>query len=121
MATEEALQCQSYPANADLSTKQYYFVVVNSSGNAAVAGAGNAMGVLQNAPAAAGRAANVAIGGRTKVVCGGTINPGDRVTSDSSGKCVAVGSGEIELGFCVEAGTSGVIASIVLQRGASVA
>lgn len=121
MATEEVLQCISVPANADLSTKQYYFMVVNSSGNAATAGAGTAMGVLQNAPAAAGRAATLAIGGRTKVVLGGTVAIGDRVTSDSSGKCVAVTSGEIELGFAVEGGASGVIGSIVLQRGASIA
>jgi hypothetical protein len=44
----------SLPAADDLSTKQYYAVKVDSSGNAAVAGAGQpAIGVLQNKPDAA--------------------------------------------------------------------
>lgn len=121
MATEEALRNVTFPANTDLSTKQYYFMVINSSGNLAVAGAGNAQGVLQNKPAAAGRAGTLGIEGATKIFCGGTINPGDEVTSDASGKCVAAGSGERVLGICREAGTNGLIASILLLRSASIA
>jgi hypothetical protein len=121
MATEEALRNYSFPAAADLSAKQYFFVNIDSNGNVALAGAGYADGVLQNKPAAAGRAATVTAEGRTKVVLGGTVNPGDEVTSDSAGKCVAVGSGERSRGICVEGGTAGLIGSVLLQPGASVA
>ncbi len=121
MATEEALQPQSLPAAADLSASQYCGVVINSSGLLALAGAGDCDGVLQNKPAAAGRAANYCIGGRTKVKAGGTINPGDEVTTDSTGRFVAAGSGEITCGVCVEGATVGLIGSVIFGKGATIA
>jgi hypothetical protein len=85
------------PANADLSANQYYFVKANSSGNAVVAAAGDLVaGVLQNKPAAAGRAAAIMIDGVTKVIAGGTITPGASVESDSSGKAVAANAGTVD-------------------------
>ena len=119
-AYEEGLVCTTKPANTDLSAKQFYFVAINSSGYMAVAGAGDADGVLQNKPSAQYHAASWAYGGITKVVLGGTVAIGARVTSDSSGKCVTAGSGEITLGLCLVGGDSGDIGTILLQRGASV-
>lgn len=79
----------SFPASADLSTKQFYFVVLNSSSQLAVAGANvSCLGVLQDAPAAAGRAGEVRTLGVSKVVLGGTVTVNDKIASDASGKGV---------------------------------
>jgi len=117
MSHEENQARFSLPAAADLSAKQYYAVIVDSSGNAAVAGAGErACGVLQNAPAAAGRAAAIAYGGVTKVVCGGAVTIGNPVAVDSAGKIVAETTGDAwTVGIALETGTSGKIISMLLQ------
>lgn len=90
----EAFDCpvfdQTFEAGADLSTKQYLGVVLSSDGQIDPATAGApCIGVLQNKPAAAGRAASVRVLGITRMVAGGVINPGDRVTTDADGKAVA--------------------------------
>lgn len=79
------------PASADLSSNQYY-VVVESSGEVALASAAtdNILGVLQNAPVAGdnaevlGRHANET----GKVIAGGTIAVGDKLTTNGDGKAV---------------------------------
>lgn len=122
MAVEEALKSVSFPANADLSASQYCFVVLNSSGNVAVAGAGvEATGVLQNKPDAAGRAATVAINGRTKMKFSASIAVGLPVASDASGQAAAAASGEMSLGIVTEnPGGSGLIGSILIAPMATV-
>ena len=117
MSYEENQARFSLPAAADLSAKQYYAVVVDTSGNAAVAGTGDrACGILQNAPAHAGRAASIAYGGVTKAVCGGAITIGDPVAVDSTGKIVAETTGDAwTVGIALETGASGTIISMLLQ------
>lgn len=116
MATEAILRTLSLPANTDLSTKQYYCVVINSSGKVAVAGDGARVdGILQDTVAAADRAACVAVAGKSKVVFGGTVTAGDRVASDAAGKVVTAGTGDYVIGICVEGGASGKIGSIVFE------
>lgn len=82
----------SFPSDIDLSTKQFYFVVLGSDGYLNVAGAGvRALGVVQDGPVgttAIPKATSVRCGGITKVVCGGSFVPGDLLSSDSSGKAV---------------------------------
>lgn len=116
MAYEEALKCISVPAGADLSTKQYYGVKLESGG-LAVAGEGDAaIGILQDKPAAAGRPGAVGIEGVSKVACGGTIAKGARFSFDSSGLAVAVGSGnDWSMGVMMEAGAAGVISTCMIQ------
>jgi hypothetical protein len=76
-------------ASADLSANRYQFVTVNSSGQVAVAAAGDpAIGVLQNKPAAAGRSATVRVLGVSKVKAGAALTKGDQVASNASGKAV---------------------------------
>lgn len=100
MSTEVNVECITVPANADLSTKQFYFVQVNSSGKAAVMAAtslamhvtadGNRPdGVLYNDPDAADKAATVAVCGVVKVIAGGTVAANGLVTSDNTGKAIA--------------------------------
>lgn len=97
MAREEKGIDITVNASGDLSTKQYYFVDVNSSGLAAVVAAAGAraVGVLQNKPDASGRAGTVRIFGVTKVIAGGSITAGDSIASDANGKAGAVTKGKV--------------------------
>lgn len=100
----------SLPASADLSTKQFYFCVVNSDGQLAVAGNGAAADtVLQDKPNAQLQPGLCCgPGDITKVLTGDTVTAGDLVASDASGTCVPAATGDYILGRALETGTSGV-------------
>lgn len=108
----------SAEAGADLSASQYCFVKINSSGQLAVAsdGGADAVGVLQDAPAAAGRVARYDHQGVTRVKAGGTLAAGADFSCDAAGKAVAVGTGESRLGVTREAAVNGQIISVVLDK-----
>ena len=78
------------PAGADLSTKQYYFVKVNTSGQAVLCAAATdrPIGVLQNTPES-GEEASVLVVGGTKVVSSGSIDEGALIGTASTGKADA--------------------------------
>jgi hypothetical protein len=78
------------PAAADLSAKQYYFVKVNTSGQAALCAAATdrPIGVLQNTPTA-GQAAEVLVVGGTKIVASASIDEGSLIGTASTGKADA--------------------------------
>lgn len=80
-------------AAGDLSSDQYKFVTIGATGAAlnAVNGA-RVDGVLQNKPAALGRAAAVQIDGITKIVAGAAIAAGADVMSDATGRAVTSAS-----------------------------
>lgn len=117
MAVESTLQAISVQASTDLSSNQYMFVFVNSSGQlAASAVDGDIVGVLQDKPAAQGRAGNVAFAGRTKIKLGGTVAAGNRVTSDASGNAIAIASGSaVSAGVALTSGTNGQIVDMLIQ------
>jgi hypothetical protein len=119
MATENALKTLSRPASGDLSAAQYKFVKMNSSGQMAVCSVAGeeSDGVLQDMPAAAGRAGCMAIGGQTKVLLGGTVAQGASVATDASGRAVTAATGNVIIGRCTEGGTVGTIGSIIFDRG----
>jgi hypothetical protein len=75
----------SLVAGADLSTKQYTFVKLDSSGQAVAAAAATdiPIGVLQNAPTS-GQEAEVLIVGGTKIVAGAAIGEGALVGTSAS-------------------------------------
>ena len=81
-------------AGADLSTKQYTFVKLDSSGQAVAASGATdiPVGVLQNAPTS-GQEAEVLIVGGTKIVAGAAIGEGALVGTSSAGKAVALVAG----------------------------
>jgi hypothetical protein len=81
-------------AGADLSTKQYTFVKINSSGEAVAAAAATdiPVGVLQNAPTS-GQEAEVLIVGGTKLVAGAAIADGAQIGTTSAGKAAALVAG----------------------------
>lgn len=117
MAYENGLLTTSVPASTDLSAKQYFGVKIDTNGQLALAGEGDAaVGVLQDKPAAQGRVGCIAIGGVSKVACGGTIAKGERFSFDSAGKAVSVGSGnDWSMGVMLEAGAAGIISTCIIQ------
>lgn len=119
----------TFDTSADLSSKQFYFAVINSSNQLAVAGANvECIGVIQDAGAASGRRAVVRMFGVSKVECGGTFSIGDKVASDSNGKAVKATAasvsagtpeplaGSLVQGIALSAGASGQLASVLLTH-----
>lgn len=87
---------KTYPgevAAGDLSSDQYKFMVLGVSGASLNnVNGGYVDGILQNAPAAANRAASVAYDGVSKVVAGAAIASGVTVMSDATGRAVTAAS-----------------------------
>ena len=121
MAVNNNQTCVTLEAGADLSSNQFHFVTMDSDGQLSVSTDGAAsIGVLLNDPAAAGRAAEVCIGGLTRVEAGGTVAAGAAVASNSTGEAITAGTNDIILGTAVTGGADGEVISIVFQpRGAA--
>lgn len=88
MAYEGALQViPGLVAGADLSSSQFRFGKINTSGKVVVANAAGEYvdGVLQDTPDAADKAVTLANGGVTKLVLGGSVTAGDRLMPDANG------------------------------------
>ena len=121
MATYNSQTCVTLEAGDDLSSNQFHFVTMDSDGQLSVSTDGAAsIGVLLNDPAAAGRAAEVCIGGLTRVEAGGTVAAGAAVASNSTGEAITAGTDDIILGTAVTGGADGEVISIVFQpRGAA--
>jgi hypothetical protein len=116
MATNDNQTCISLVAGADLSAKQYFFVSVSADGQIDPTGDGaDADGVLQNNPDAAGKAAEVAIGGIVKVSCGGVVTRGGPVASDTNGEAVNPASGDVILGTALDTGADGGVIRMIFQ------
>lgn len=120
MASYDNKATVTLEAGADLSAKQFFFVSVSADGQIDATGDGaHADGVLLNDPAAAGRAAEVAISGITKVICGGVVTRGGPVASDAAGEAVNAATGDVILGTALDTGADGEIVRILFQpRGA---
>lgn len=116
MSYDNQVQCITTEAGADLSTKQYLFVSMASDGQVDPTGDGlNAIGVLQNKPDAAGKAATVAYAGVSKVIAGGVIAAGGAVSSDADGKAVAAGTGDVILGVALSVAAANDVIPVLLQ------
>lgn len=116
MAFTEGMNLVTLIAGQDLSSSQYLFVSVSADGQIDPTGDGaHADGVLQNDPAAQGRAAQVAVGGIVKVKCGGTVTRGGPVASDANGKAVNAASGDVIVGTALETGANGSVIAMLFQ------
>jgi hypothetical protein len=88
MAVEQGLKTLTFPAAADLSAKQFYAVNGNQTDGVNVATATkNMTGILQDKPAAAGRAASVAIEGQSKaaITASTAVTAGNLLEVDTGG------------------------------------
>ena len=99
-------------AGADLSALQYYFVKINSSGQAIACAAATdqPIGILQNAPIA-NQEAEILVAGGSKLVLGGTVTIGQVVSPSSAGAGVAIANGtdttKYGCGIALAGGASG--------------
>ena len=117
MAFDNSLHEVNAVASADLSASQYCAVVDNSSGKAALAGAGlRADGILQDKPTAADQACLVGIRGLSKAKAGAAFNAGVVLTPDASGKLVTAGTGDVPFATSREAaGADGDIVTVLVN------
>lgn len=95
MAYEQRGFCISLPAAGDLSTKQFYFMKLNSSGQVTTCAAVTdiPIGVLQNKPNAAGEPADIMVLGTTKVSGDANLAKGDQIGTSSDGQAAAYVNG----------------------------
>lgn len=117
MATEQIVQSITLPVAGDLSASQYLGVSENSSGQAIVATTlGQAgVGILQNDPASAGRAATIAVQGVVKGMLGASVTTGVKVTVMANGRFQTAGSGHHVWGSAHKGGANGDIGEILLE------
>lgn len=82
-------------AGADLSARQFHFVKLNSSGQIVTVAAVTdiPIGILQDNPAASGRAGEVMVDGVSEVIAGAALTPGNLVGLDSTGRAIAIVAG----------------------------
>jgi hypothetical protein len=110
----------TFLAYTDLSTKQYKFMAVPSStGTVNTAGSAVAtIGILQDKPSAANRPACVRVAGVSKLVLGGTVTAGARLTPDTNGDGVATVANLAEYGaIALEPGDDNDVIEVLLERG----
>ena len=110
----------TFTAAADLSAKQYHFVVLASATtvNVATAITNAPIGILQNDPES-GEQAVVRISGVSKVVADGTLAAGNFIGTSADGQADQIGSGTdttvYMMGQCVEAAAAGETTTMILN------
>lgn len=121
MATFNTGRVKSKLAGADLSAKQYFIVKQDTADDTVVlasAASDFLLGVLQNAPKQ-GELASVAVRsgqGTFKVVCGGSVTRGAKLTSDSNGKAVVTtNAGDHIIGYALQAGDASDVIEFMLS------
>jgi hypothetical protein len=119
MATQGQTNRETFIAGANLSAKQFTFVIMNTTDRTVVA-AGNASaadGIVINKPAL-GEAATVVTFGRTMVLAGtGGLTAGANVGVDANGAGVVAATSDIIVGKVVDAGAAAGYATIDFFRG----
>lgn len=117
MAVSGELQTIALDAAADLSGKRYHWVRGSAAGQcnqASLATNSALLGVLQNKPES-GERATVGYFGKSKITAGASVTAMALVTTNSSGRCVAVASGGMAGGRALEAaGADGEVISVLL-------
>lgn len=106
---------RTFKAAVDLSTKLFYIVKLTAANTVNLAAAATdaaIMGVINRKPAAA-VGANIEVllrtgAGTGKVILGGTVSRGDRLTTNASGQAITTTTAANEvIGMAIEAGVSG--------------
>lgn len=113
------LQCESFIAGADLSALQFTCVAMSGVNTVVSATAATApvLGVLQNNPES-GQTATVAYGGIVKVLAGGAITQGDKVTATTGGAVITTTTDTNHvLGFALDTAASGDYARVLITHG----
>lgn len=122
MANTLSRDTRSLPAGEDLSAKQFYFVKLMSDGTVDLADTAgeNCHGIVTNKPTA-GREATVVVSGKTQVVAGATMATiGTKVQTDANGKAIAAATGDVVMGYTLEAAVDTQVIAIELIQGGNV-
>ena len=110
----------TFTAAADLSGKQYHFVVMASATtvNVATAITNAPIGILQNAPES-GQSAIVAVSGVSKVVADGTLAAGNFIGTSADAQADAISPGTdttvYMMGQCLGAASAGETTEMILN------
>lgn len=127
MSTENLDGIYSYPAAADLSASQYQVCIINTSGQAALAGANSGLvdGILHNLPKAGEMARLILKQGvvvKAKLGTGGATL-GAHLTTDATGKLVVATTGQniVAKAHRIAGAAGDVIDVLWLGRGGGVA
>jgi hypothetical protein len=120
MAFEQVVEGLQYAraAGSDLTGKLHYICKLDSSANVVLAAAASdhLLGVIREENTS-GNPVTVQFGGIAKVIAGGTVTCGIRVTADSGGKAVNATTGNCVLGVALEAALANEIFSVALLPG----
>ena len=122
MAVQESRDTRTFIAGEDLSSSQFKFVTLESDGQVDLADSAgeNCIGVVINDPASGGEA-TVVVSGKTVVTAGGTIAAGASIATDASGDAVTASTGNIVMGYALEAGVDGQVIAVELIQGGNAA
>ena len=110
----------TFTAAADLSAKQYHFVIMASATtvNVATAITNAPIGILQNNPTS-GQQAVVQVFGVSKVVADGTLAAGNFIGTSADGQADAISPGTdttvYMMGQCIQAASAGETTSMILN------
>lgn len=103
-----------YASGVDLTGQEMKIFVLNTSGQAVLAGAAAGLGVIEYGQVV-GKTSTVRIRGKGAVLCAGTIAAGASFTSNASGLAVAPTTGQTVVGYLEEAGVAGKVANCVIE------
>lgn len=107
MYSDVIFNARDYTSAGDLSAEQYTFVKRSAGMTIVQSGDGDeAVGVLWNAPTAAGQAATVVVGGRPNVYAGAAIANGAEIASDANGNAVTAVATDVVLGYALHAASA---------------
>lgn len=107
----------SLPAAADYSSNQFHAMTLNSSGQCELATTQGerCIGILQDDPAAAGRAGSVQYLGVGKAELGGTVSIDDQLITNATGELIATTADtDFIIGRALEAGVDGDVIAVAL-------
>lgn len=121
MAVTESRDTRTFIAGESLATSQFKFVTLESDGQVDLADAAGerCLGIVENDPAS-GEAATVVMSGKTRIVCGGTVAAGAQLQTDASGTAITAASGDVSMGYALEAGVAGQVIAMELIQGGNV-
>lgn len=121
MATSENLHVISVAVDADYSAGQFTIMTLQTDGQAlqATTNSSPLIGILQNKPAAAGRAGEIAIGGVSKCVASAAISVLAQLTATTGGKAVTTTTDHhFTIGIALTAATAdGDIIDVLIMPG----
>lgn len=115
MAKEIVILDRTQVADVDLSSSQYCFVKLTSTGVALCTAITDIpYGILQNNPIQ-GQNATVRVAGMSKLKMGGTVTKGQTISTSATSLGIVAATTSYQIGFCEVGANNGEIGSIMIQ------